>query len=183
MLAGALPLLDFGGCAWLARKRRSSRGARSNRRMIDCISSELGASMKAKPLDSWVSGLRMTFTSSYTRFSELSQDLMSSLVTQTGRFPRKTVKLILLSVLAPLGICGNRFEDSIHESYPIVSHGLQAGKRKKIVSGWYLRSKKLKGFNGEGSTATPIHVRLNRWKIEPRAKAEDRTNARRQSSG
>jgi hypothetical protein len=26
--------VPFGGCAWLARKRRSSRGARSNRRMI-----------------------------------------------------------------------------------------------------------------------------------------------------
>ena len=59
--------------------------------MIDCISSEFGASMKAKPLDSCVSGLRMTLIVSATRFSALSQDLMSSAVTQTGRFPRKTV--------------------------------------------------------------------------------------------
>src|SRR5438477_11571565 len=62
--------------------------------MMEFISSELGVSMNAKPFDSWVSGLRITLTSSYTRFSELSQDLISSLVTQTGRFPRNTVKLI-----------------------------------------------------------------------------------------
>ena len=51
--------------------------------------------MKAKPLDSWVSGFRMTLTSSATRFSARSQERMSSLVTQVGRLPRKTVKLIL----------------------------------------------------------------------------------------
>src|SRR5438477_8428571 len=66
--------------------------------MMEFISSELGVSMNAKPFDSWVSGLRITLTSSYTRFSELSQDLISSLVTQTGRFPRNTVKLIYFMV-------------------------------------------------------------------------------------
>ena len=35
--------------------------------MMDCISSALGASMKAKPLDSCVSGLRMTLIESATR--------------------------------------------------------------------------------------------------------------------
>jgi len=86
--------LDFGGCAGLARSSRSSRGALSNRRMIECISSALGASMNAKPLDSCVSGLRMTLIASATRFSAVSQPLMSSAVTQAGRLPRKTVKLI-----------------------------------------------------------------------------------------
>ena len=71
--------------------------------------------MNANPFDSCVSGFRITFTSSYTRFSALSQDLMSSLVTQTGKFPRNTVKLKLS--LAPLsGICWNGFADAIHES-------------------------------------------------------------------
>ena len=60
--------------------------------------------MKANPFDSCVSGLRITFTSSYTRFSAFNQDLISSLVTQTGKFPRKTVKLILKVLLAPLGV-------------------------------------------------------------------------------
>ena len=50
--------------------------------------------MKAKPLDSCVSGLRMTLIWSATRFSAVSHDLMSSAVTQAGKFPRKTVKLI-----------------------------------------------------------------------------------------
>ena len=51
----------LGGCAGLARKRRSSSGARSKRRMIEFISSVFGDSMNAKPLDSCVSGLRITF--------------------------------------------------------------------------------------------------------------------------
>src|SRR5271165_1028696 len=85
---------ERGGWAWLARSIRSSKGARSNRRMMELISSEFGVSMNAKPLDSCVSGLRITFTSSKTRFSALSQDLISSLVTHAGRFPRNTVKLI-----------------------------------------------------------------------------------------
>ena len=88
------PLFDLGGCAGLARSMRSSRGARSNRRMIEFISSTLGASMNANPLDSCVSGLRMTLIESATRFSAESQDLISSAVTQAGRLPRKTVLLI-----------------------------------------------------------------------------------------
>ena len=87
-------LFGFGGCAGLARRRRSSRGARSNRRMIEFISSVFGASMNAKPFDSCVSGLRMTLIASATRFSAVSHPLISSAVTQTGRFPKKTVKLI-----------------------------------------------------------------------------------------
>ncbi len=43
----------------------------------------------------------MTLTSSATRFSDASHDLMSSLVTHAGRFPRKTVKLIYLFFDAP----------------------------------------------------------------------------------
>ena len=88
------PAFAFGGCAGLARSMRSSRGARSNRRMIEFISSTLGASINANPLDSCVSGLRMTLIESATRFSAESQDLISSAVTQAGRLPRKTVLLI-----------------------------------------------------------------------------------------
>ena len=72
--------------------------------MIEFISSAFGASMNAKPLDSCVSGLRMTFTASETKPSAVSQDLISSAVTQTGRFPRKTVKLILIVVFYSVGI-------------------------------------------------------------------------------
>src|SRR2546430_9563332 len=74
--------------------------------MIRFISSELGVSMKANPFDSWVSGLRITFTSSNTRFSAFNQDLISSLVTHTGKFPRNTVKLILRCRQLRLGIYG-----------------------------------------------------------------------------
>ena len=84
----------FGGWAGLARSRRSSSGARSKRRMIAFISSVFGASINANPLDSCVSGLRITLIASATRFSAASQPLMSSAVTQAGRLPRKTVKLI-----------------------------------------------------------------------------------------
>lgn len=51
--------------------------------------------MKAKPLDSCVSGLRITLTLSATRPSADNHALMSSAVTHVGRFPRNTVKLIL----------------------------------------------------------------------------------------
>src|SRR5205823_6718172 len=61
--------------------------------MIACISSAVGASTNAKPFDSWVSWLRITLIASATRSSAVSQPLISSAVTQTGRFPRKTVKL------------------------------------------------------------------------------------------
>lgn len=60
--------------------------------------------MKAKPFDSWVSGLRMTLIESATRFSAFNHDLISSAVTQVGRFPKNTVKLILLVVFAPWGL-------------------------------------------------------------------------------
>ncbi len=74
--------------------------------------------MNAKPFDSWVSGLRMTLTLSATRFSAASHDLMSSAVTQRGKFPRKTVKLILKGFLLRSG--GN-FEEELHEGYIIVT--------------------------------------------------------------
>lgn len=51
--------------------------------------------MKANPFDSCVSGLRITLTASETRLSAVSHDFISSAVTQTGIFPRNTVKLIL----------------------------------------------------------------------------------------
>src|SRR5205807_2592472 len=66
------------------------------RRMIACISSGVGASTNAKPFDSWVSWLRITLTASATRSSAASHCLMSSAVTQVGRLPRNTVKLIQL---------------------------------------------------------------------------------------
>src|ERR1700678_208404 len=97
--------------------------------MIKLICSELGVSINAKPFDSRVSGLRITLTSSYTRFSALSQDLISSLVTQTGKFPRNTVKLIRGLSLTPfLGIWRNYFADAIHASSPIVSQRAAPGK-------------------------------------------------------
>src|SRR5579864_8531656 len=86
--------LGFEGCAGLARKSRSSSGARSKRRMMDCISSAVGASIKANPFDSWVSWLRITLIESATRSSAVNHCLISSAVTQVGRFPKKTVKLI-----------------------------------------------------------------------------------------
>ncbi len=91
--------LPFGGWAWFARRRRSSKGARSKRRMMDCISSAVGASTKANPLDSCVSWLRITLTESATRSSAASHCLISSAVTQVGRLPRKTVKLSKLVYL------------------------------------------------------------------------------------
>ena len=84
----------LGGCAGLARSKRSSKGARSKRRMIAFISSAFGASINAKPLDSCVSGLRITLIASATKFSAVSQPLISSAVTQAGKLPRNTVKLI-----------------------------------------------------------------------------------------
>ena len=104
--------LPFGGCAGLARNNRSSRGARSNRRMIDCISSFVGASTNAKPLDSCVSWFRITLTASATRSSAASHCLISSAVTQVGRLPRNTVKLIQLILLLRCGFAALQGEDS-----------------------------------------------------------------------
>src|ERR1019366_3459294 len=104
--------LPFGGCAGLARNNRSSRGARSKRRMIDCISSLVGASTNAKPLDSCVSWLRITLTPSATRSSAASHCLISSAVTQVGRLPRNTVKLIQLILLLRCGFAALQGEDS-----------------------------------------------------------------------
>src|SRR5215471_11381722 len=59
--------------------------------------------MNAKPLDSCVSGLRITLIASATRLSALSQPLMSSAVTQAGRLPRKIVKLIRRFVVNSVG--------------------------------------------------------------------------------
>jgi hypothetical protein len=74
--------------------------------MIECISSAFGDSINAKPFDSCVSGLRMTLIASATRFSALSQPLISSAVTQTGKLPRNTVKLIRRFSSTPLeGVC------------------------------------------------------------------------------
>src|ERR1700727_1652459 len=84
--------------------------------MIEFISSAFGVSINANPLDSCVSGLRITLTSSYTRFSALSQDLISSLVTQTGKFPRKTVKLILARRYSVFGDLARHFSDAIREA-------------------------------------------------------------------
>ena len=114
----------------MARRSRSSRGARSKRRMMACISSLLGASMKAKPLDSCVSGLRMTLIASETRPSAVNQDLMSSAVTHVGRFPRNTVKLILFDCYLLRGDCcfRDRVGRAAHESTSILSHCSEARK-------------------------------------------------------
>src|SRR5205085_11327088 len=97
------PLASLGleGCAGLALRSRSSSGARSKRRMMDCISSAVGASIKAKPLDSWVSWFRITLIESATRSSAVSHCLISSAVTQVGRLPKKTVKLIQFVAFTP----------------------------------------------------------------------------------
>src|SRR5258708_31870867 len=74
--------------------------------MMEFISSAFGASMNAKPFDSCVSGLRITLIASATRFSACSHPLMSSAVTQTGKLPKKTVKLIRGLSSTPLeGVC------------------------------------------------------------------------------
>ena len=59
--------------------------------------------MNAKPLDSCVSGLRITLIASATRFSAVSQPLISSAVTQTGKLPKNTVKLIRWLSSTPCG--------------------------------------------------------------------------------
>src|SRR5450432_2298575 len=89
--------------------------------MMLFISSAFGESIKAKPFDSWVSGLRMTLTLSATRFSAVSHDLISSAVTQRGRFPRNTVKLILRN-LTPLGNVGTASGKELHEGSSIIAH-------------------------------------------------------------
>ena len=102
-LAGPGPFTatPFEGCAGLARRILSSSGARSNRRIIACISSVVGASINANPLDSCVSWFRMTLTESATRSSAASHCLMSSAVTHMGKLPKKTVKLIQLATFTP----------------------------------------------------------------------------------
>ena len=105
----------------MARRRRSSRGARSKRRMIACISSGVGASTKAKPFDSCVSWLRITLIESATRSSADSQVLISSAVTHTGRFPRKTVKLNCLCTPFVGFDALARWKDSDSSAYRSVS--------------------------------------------------------------
>lgn len=114
--AAGLAPFGRGGRAGFARRMRSSSGARSKRRMIESISSRFGASMKAKPLDSWVSGLRITLTSSATRFSARNHERMSSFVTQAGRFPRNTVKLIQRRSSLRRGLFGGRPRDGSIEA-------------------------------------------------------------------
>ena len=101
--AGWPPLTSLGleGCAGLARRSRSSSGARSKRRMMDCISSAVGASIKAKPFDSWVSWLRITLIESATRSSAVNHCLMSSAVTQVGRLPKKNSKAHSVILFTP----------------------------------------------------------------------------------
>ena len=93
IVAAGLLSLPLEGCAGLARNSRSSKGARSKRRMIACISSAVGASTNAKPLDSCVSWLRITLTESATRFSAVSHALISSAVTHVGRLPKKNSEI------------------------------------------------------------------------------------------
>lgn len=107
-------LRERGGCAGLARSSLPSSGARSKRLMIACISSAFGASMKAKPLDSCVSGLRITLMESQTKDSAISQDWISSAVTQGGKLPRKMVKLILEKGVSVIGNWGANGKGTIH---------------------------------------------------------------------
>src|SRR5918911_659195 len=99
--------------------------------------------MNAKPLDSCVSGLRITFTLSATRFSAVSHDLISSAVTHRGRFPRNTVKLIP-SVIDSVGIWEEllRGHDPLG-STPIVSR--DRAPRKRLSCRKYLLRERLRG--------------------------------------
>ena len=102
--------------------------------MILCISSPFGASMKAKPFDSCVSGFRMTLIESATRLSAWSQDLMSSAVTQVGRFPRKTVQLILWYVFYSVGIgFRDRVGGAAHGSTLSLTHSFEAWKELRAL--------------------------------------------------
>src|SRR5579862_2274372 len=95
--------------------------------MIAFISSVFGASINAKPLDSCVSGLRITLIASATRFSAESQPLMSSAVTQAGKLPRKTVKLIRrLSSTPSVGDC---LEEVLHGSILMLPQIRKIGKQ------------------------------------------------------
>src|ERR1700712_4104897 len=87
--------------------------------------------MKANPFDSCVSGLRMTLIASATRFSEDSHDLISSAVTQTGRFPRKTVKLISVFSLLRDGST-RRTSGHVHipEASSMLAQAFQNGKQQ-----------------------------------------------------
>ena len=143
-----LPVCPFGraGCAGLARSKRSSSGARSNRRMMEFISSVLGASMNAKPLDSCVSGLRITLIASATRFSAVSHPLISSAVTQVGKLPKKTVKLIRGCLyLRKRGFC---FRRSSRKQYHATTLD-QAGK-------WTVRSSN--SFHNQRIRHQPLHA-------------------------
>src|SRR5690242_10036566 len=84
--------------------------------MVAFISSVFGASINAKPLDSCVSGLRITLIASATRFSAVSHPLISSAVTQVGKLPRNTVKLIQRLFVSPSeGVCFPEvFQDGIY---------------------------------------------------------------------
>src|SRR5580658_6535277 len=100
--------------------------------MIAFISSVFGDSINAKPLDSCVSGLRITLIASATRFSAASQPLISSAVTQAGKLPRKTVKLIQrLSSTPPVGDC---FEEVFHESTSMLTQPWARVNRQMLNS-------------------------------------------------
>ena len=85
---GTLSNFAFSGLGRVGAQQLRLREARgSKRRMIDCISSAVGASTNAKPLDSCVSWLRITLMESATRSSDVSHPLMSSAVTHVGKLP------------------------------------------------------------------------------------------------
>ena len=64
----------------------------------------------------------MTLTASDTKPSAVSQDLISSAVTHTGRFPRNTVKLILIVVLLRGDCLRDRVGRAADVSIFIVTH-------------------------------------------------------------
>src|SRR5258706_5873905 len=90
--------------------------------MMEFISSAFGASINAKPLDSCVSGLRITLIASATKFSAVSHPLISSAVTQVGKLPKNTVKLIRGCLyLRERGFC---LMETIHVGINMLPHSI-----------------------------------------------------------
>src|SRR5690349_23031547 len=98
--------------------------------MMEFIYSAFGASINAKPLDSCVSGLRITLIASATRFSAVSHPLISSAVTQVGKLPRKTVKLIRDCLyLRERGFCPT---EVVHEGTIMLPHSSKLFDNQRI---------------------------------------------------
>src|SRR5437660_12882512 len=105
--------------------------------------------MNAKPLDSSVSGLRITLTASATRLSAVSQPLISSAVTQTGKLPRKTVKLIRRLSSTPL--VGVLLRETLPEALTSY-HSPRDGAARKIGLRVFFMALRPPAASGESTT-------------------------------